>query len=101
MAYKKEQESHSKEEEATKRLEEEQLNKEIQEEFEEEDTIQRMDDEPGTPEEPSLIGGYLPFGETRIIPPPTDRVMDVCSVKFDQQKKRIMEQRRRYFPNDP
>lgn len=59
--------------------------------MEEEDTIQPMDDEPGTPEEPPLTDDHLPFEEMGITPPPTYRVMDVCSVMFDQLKKSIMQ----------
>jgi hypothetical protein len=78
------------------------LTHELEEEkYEEEDTIQPMDDEPSTPGEQPLTGGHLPFREMGITPPPADRVMDVCSVTFDQLKKRIMQQRHRYFPNDP
>lgn len=36
-----------------------------------------------------------------ITPPPTNRVMDVCNVTFDQLKKRIVQQRQRYFLNNP
>lgn len=43
-------------------LAEEQLAEEIEEgALEEEDTIQTTDDEPGTPEDPPLLGGHLPF----------------------------------------
>ena len=48
------------------RLEEEKLTQEMEEEaLEEEYTIQPMDDESGTPEEPPLTSGHLPFEEIR------------------------------------
>jgi len=43
--------------------------------LEEEYTIQPMDDEPGTQEEPLLIDDHLPFEEMGITPPLADRVM--------------------------
>jgi len=44
-------------------MEEEQLTQNIEEELEEEETIQPIDDEPSSPEEPPLICDHLPFGE--------------------------------------
>lgn len=67
------------------RLEEEKLTHEQEEQhYEEEDTIQPMDDDPNTPGEQPLMGGNLPFREMGIIPTPTNRVTYVCSVIFDQ-----------------
>lgn len=60
-----------------------------------------MDDELDTLEEPPLTSGHLPFGEMGVTPPPTDIVMVVYSVTFDQLKKRIMQERHKYFPKDP
>lgn len=54
-----------------------------------------MDGEPGSLEEPPLIGGNLSFGEMGITPPLEDIVMDVYRVMFDQHKKRIMQERHR------
>jgi len=48
-----------------------------------------------------LIGGHLPFGDMGITPPPTNSVMDVCNVTFDQLKQRVVQQRNRYFLKDP
>lgn len=59
-----EQQRQSQEEEVVWRLEEGQLNQDIEEEeLEEEDTIQPIDDELGSPQEPPLTGGHLPFVE--------------------------------------
>ena len=69
--------------------------------MEEEDTIQPMDDELVSPEEPSLRGGHVLFREMGITPPPAEGVMDVCSVMFDYIKKRIAKRRHIYFQNDP
>lgn len=67
------------------------MTQELEEEnLEEEYTIQPMDDEPSTSGEQPLTGGYPPFIDMGIIPPPTYLVIDVCSVTFDQLKKRIM-----------
>lgn len=71
-----------------------------EEQYEEEDTIQLMDDESGSLKEKPLTGDHLPFGEMGITPPLAHRVRDVCSVTFDELKKRILQQRHRYFPND-
>lgn len=59
-----------------------------------------MDDELGTSKKPPLTGGHLPIWEMGIMPPPVDKVMDVCSIMFDKIKKRIVKQRHRYFPKD-
>ena len=85
----------SQEEDTTQRLEKEKLTQEIEEVLEGEDTIQLMDDERGTPEEPPLTSGHLPFEKMGIPFPQTDRFMDVCSVTFDQFMKMIMQQRHR------
>jgi len=77
------------------------MTQEIEEELEEEDTIQPMDDETGTPNEPPLSGGHLPFGEMGITPPLEDRVMGVYNFMFDQQENMIMKQRQICFSNDP
>jgi len=67
------------------------LTQELQEEkVEEEVTIHPMDDEPNTPYQQPLTGGHLPFREMEITPPPKNQVMNVCNIKFDQQKKRIV-----------
>jgi len=60
-----------------------------------------MDDELIYLGEPPLMGGHLPFDEIEISPPPRYRVMDVCNVTLDQLNERILQQRHRYFPNDP
>lgn len=70
-------------------MDEEQLTQEMEEEqFEEEDTIQQMEEEPNTLGEHPLISGHLPFGEMEITLAPKNKVMDVCSVTFNQLKEK-------------
>lgn len=69
------------------------MTQEIEEGLEEKDTIQPMDDKPGTPKEPPLTSGHVPFGEIGITPPPAYGVMNVCNVLFDHLKKRMVQQR--------
>lgn len=69
------------------------MTQEIEEELKEDDAIHPIDDEPGSPKEPPLTSGHLPFDETEITPLPEDRVMDMCNVTFNYLKKRIVQQR--------
>lgn len=49
---------------------------------------------------PSLTGAHLPFSEMGIIPLLDDWVMDISIFSFNELKHKIIDERRRYYPND-
>lgn len=75
-------------------MDEEQLTQEMEEEqFEEEDTIQPMEEEPNTLGEHPLTSVHLPFGEMGITPPPKKQSHGCmqCNVQSTEGEDRTIE----------
>lgn len=62
----------------------------IEVELEEYDSVQPIDDDIGSPEEPPLMSGHLQFDEIGITPPQKHRFLYVCYVMFGHLKERIV-----------
>lgn len=89
------------EEEATLGREEELMAHDMEPQLEEEQDIDPIVDELSIQSGPPLIGGHLPFNAMGFFPLPDDRVMDISNFTFDQLKKSTLQERQRYFPNNP
>lgn len=70
-------------------------------ELEEEDSIEPLVDETNMHSKPPLTSDHLSFSEMGIVLPLDDKFIDVSNLIFSQMKKKIVYERRRYFPNDP
>jgi len=74
--------------------------RDLEAKLEDEEYIEPIAYEPNIQSKPPLTSGHLPFNEMGKFPPPDDSVMDTSKFIFDQLKKRIIQERRRYYPDD-